>query len=440
MTSKFQPRSTLAAFGLLSLAAAVFLVASIKANHPFPMAEHLVVGGLVGGLLGALGGAIGAVFRSKGVASTSGRFGVVGAALAMTISGSVYKDISKALDPFDGLGERLAALPEFRQWAAAREGQEDIAAVVSRGLLRLDDNALDSRLRLMAALTTAAATRACADLERGTATRDDLAAMVRSLPGEQQRQYTEIAYQAAVAEIRQSPPRRWVSNHAQELFHEEMQRSLSQTPDGVKYLATLTDSSTASDQELCAASRAVYLAAASMTGEARKAASILLVPGPGAGHPLLDGTQWLVHSDESLITRLELLNQVLQQASILDCAAIARGSLADERLDALIQKLSPTWQDRWKRMSAELSSPPIAARIVDARNYRAFLDAMGTELKGSGIDFDAYDRPYAATDDVACKAHRLFVSAALRLPSELASVGAIVSAGGEVSEEGHSSI
>ena len=60
--------------------------------------------------------------ESKQVGQTAGRFTGMVVVLSLVVSGPILKEISHVLNPSEDLGDRLAALPEFRAFAAKAHG------------------------------------------------------------------------------------------------------------------------------------------------------------------------------------------------------------------------------------------------------------------------------------------------------------------------------
>ena len=138
------------------------------------------------------------------------------------------------------------------------------------GLRRLDDETLASRLALMSKMEARGDAHRCAGLERGTAAGDDSSALVGSLSTDDQKQFYDIVFRAAAADIKGAPRRRWLSQQRRDEFHAALRRLLENQPNGKRALAALADPGSASDVELCEASQEVYRIATSMPGNNSK--------------------------------------------------------------------------------------------------------------------------------------------------------------------------
>jgi len=410
-----------------------FLIWSIGAGHLFPTLERIAVAALVGGLVGGLGGGIGALFNPKEVGKTAGGLSGLGIAITMLLSGPVLKEISHFINPeAEEFGERLAAEPEFRAWAARTHGdvKREMTQLTARGLRRLDDASLLRRLEIMAAMVAKGDVRKCAALERGTMSGADLLSLMRGLSKEQRTAYYEITMQAATAEMRHLPRRRWLSKQRRDEFYVDLRTRIEKQPNGERALAILQNPATAADSDLCEASRAVYQTALSMPEWVRSAALLLLLNDDGAGHPLLEDSRWLSLGDDALVRRTEILAGLLQGSGEAECAAIARQAASDEQVDVMLGDRPSEARRAWADLSHELASAKGPARTVTQDEYTSFLVAMKRLLASRPFDYDAYDAPDGVSAANACQAQRLFVAAVLSLPRSLRPIGARVLVGG----------
>jgi hypothetical protein len=421
-----------ALFVVVALLTVPFLIWSIRRGHIFPTLERVAVAALLGGLVGGISGFVGSLFNPTGAQTTSGRFAGIGIALSLVLSGPILKGLSQALNPGDDLEARLTSLPEFSAWAAKANGhiKDEMAYAVRRGLRRLDDASLAKRLELMSTMEARGDARTCAAIERGTATSDDLETLIRGLSTDDQKQFYDVIFHAAAAELRGSPKRRWVSQQRRDDFHAAIRTFLENQPDGKRVLAVLGDPGSSSDAELCKASQAVYQAANSMSGDRKKDGYLILLSDGGGGHPLLESPHWLSLDDESLVARAEILAALFAFSDEAKCAALARDAASDDEVSEQLEKLPAELQGKWKDLSRQLMAASGPDRAIPAVDYRSFAVAMNQQLRNKNFDDHAYEKPDSVSAAEACRARSTFVLAALRVPKPLLGIAGRVLAGG----------
>jgi hypothetical protein len=427
------PVFVVAALILVGLLPIPFLVWSIRAGHLYPTLERVAVAALVGGLIGGLGGAIGGLFNPKEVGKTAGGLSGLGLAMTVLLSGPLLKEISHFVNPeAEEYGEKLAALPEFRAWAAKTHGdvKSQMAQLTARGLRRLDDSTLVNRLDMMAAMVAEADVRRCAAVERGTASGADLLSLMHGLSKEQRSAYYDMVLRAATAEMRRLPRRRWLSKQRRDEFYGDLRNRMKKQPNGERALAVLENPGSAADRDLCEASRAVYRTALSMPEAPRNAAALILLTDDGAEHLLLEDSRWLSLDDDALVLRAEILSGLLQGSSEAECAAIARQAASDEQVDLMLEDRPSEVRTAWRDLSRELTSAKGPARAVTKDEYASLVLAMKRQLANRPFDSDAYDMPDGVSAAAACQAHRTFVAMILSLPKSLRPIGARVLVGG----------
>ena len=344
------------------------------------------------------------------------------------------RDRARALkDPHayrQAMADRIAATPELRDWVLSHNVTREGPMLTQRGLRRLDDATLRRRLELMSKMLALGDVHRCAAMERGKASEDDTFTMLEKLPPADRDEFNEIIFRAVQADIKGTAPVRWISRQRRLAFVRELRAGLAKKPDGDKLLATLGHEAAATEADVCALSRATYSSVSAMPDPLRITAGILLIGG-GQGHALFDDHRWLSLSDGELIARAEILEALLAQADENGCAALARQSASAGQVGALLSQIPAALQDKWYDLSEALDAGYTSGRTVsDAEMNRYSIEVL-RRLARDRFDVQAFNNPDDVSPAAACRAHRLLVSALLRLPKPLRAIGARALAGGE---------
>ena len=328
------------------------------------------------------------------------------------------------------MADRMAAIPEFRAWVLTHDVTRDGPQVSQRGLRRLDDATLKRRVELMAKILTAGDVRRCAAMERGRASIDDTAAMLDKLTPADRDQFNEIVFRAAEADIKGTTPPRWISLQRRTAFYGELRARLAKRPDGAKLLATLDHYAAANDADICALARATDDTVNAMPDPLRSDGALLLIGG-GGGHALFADRHWLSLDDDALIARAEILEALLAQADETGCAALARQAMPAGEVDALLQHTPTRFRDSWYELAQQLDAArDTRKRFITDLEMNLYAIELRRRLARDRFDWDAFNNPDGVTPAAACRAHRLLVSALLRLPKLLRAIGARDLAGG----------
>jgi hypothetical protein len=108
------------------------------------------------------------------------------------------------------LQKHLDANPAWRErMRGARnreEAQRQAVALATRGLRRLDDDALTALATVQQRMLAGVDTSICGALARGLATPDQAEASIRALDEPTREAWAEVAFQAVTAELRGGPP------------------------------------------------------------------------------------------------------------------------------------------------------------------------------------------------------------------------------------------
>lgn len=322
------------------------------------------------------------------------------------------------------MADRMAAIPEFRTWVLTHDVTRDGPLVAQRGLHRLDDATLKRRVELMAKILAAGDVHRCAAMERGRASLDDLAAMLDKVTPADRDEFNEIVFRAAEADIKGTRPPRWLSLKRRTAFRGELRARLAKRPDGAKLLAALGHYAAANDADTCALARATDDTVSAMPDPLRADGALLLIGG-GGGHALFEDRRWLSLDDDALVARAEILEALLAQADEAGCAALARQAAPAGEVDALLQHTPARFRDSWYELSQQLDAArETRKRFVTDLEMNLYSSELRRRLARDRFDWDAFNNPDDATPAAACRAHRLLVSALLRLPKLLRAIGA----------------
>ncbi|HVE78436.1 MAG TPA: hypothetical protein VNA89_06230 [Gemmatimonadaceae bacterium] len=185
----------------------------------------------------------------------------------LAASGYGYVYYAGALSPrFRGLDDyraRVDAIPEFAERAEQTRTPEERLALALRlsrqGMHRLPDAAVVGVAQVKAKLLAAADSQACAGIARNT----DLGAVLDAYPAELARldtasanAWTLLAYRAALAELKQEPPR--------QPGEEEVTAAMAAliatlpAPQRDRFVNALSDKPGTSDADACWAGRTLY--------------------------------------------------------------------------------------------------------------------------------------------------------------------------------------
>ena len=283
----------------------------------------------------------------------------------------------------------------------------------------------------MAKLLTAGDVRRCAAMERGKASEDDTFALFENLAPADRDEFNEIIFRAVAADIKGTPPLRWISLRRRMAFYGELRARFAKRPDGATLLAALDHYAAANDADICALARALDDTVSAMPDPLRNTGALLLIGGGSGGHPLFDDHRWLSLSDGELIARAEILEALLAQADENGCAALARQSATAGQVGALLQQIPAALQDKWNELSEGLDAGYTSGRTVTDVEMNRYSLAVLRRLARDQFDIRAYNNPDDVSPAAACRAHRLLVSALLRLPQPLRAIGARALAGNE---------
>jgi len=322
------------------------------------------------------------------------------------------------------MADRMAAIPEFRTWVMTHNVTRDGPLVSQRGLHRLDDATLKRRVELMAKILAAGDVHRCAAMDRGRASLDDLAAMLDKLTPADRDEFNDIVFRAAEADIKGTRPPRWLSLQRRTAFRSELRLRLARRPDGVKLLAALGHYAAANDADICALARATDDTVSAMPDPLRADGALLLIGG-GGGHALFEDRHWLSLDDDALVARAEILEALLAQADEAGCAALARQAMPAGEVDALLQHTPARFRDSWYELSQQLEDAARRPkRFVTDLEMNLYSIELRRRLARDRFNWYAFTRPDDVTPAAACRAHRLLVSALLRLPKLLRAIGA----------------
>jgi hypothetical protein len=365
-----------------------------------------------------------------------GRRGVlIGAIVAVVGPLAGYQMIHPRREPgpspnIRALAKRMEAMPEFRVWARAHpDVAGDAPRAIRRGLHRLDDETLKQRLGLMTKIAAAVDVRRCAAFARGGGSQEDNGALLDTLSPGDRREYDEIIFRSAEAEVKGTPNVRWVSRQRREAFFRERKVLLARQPGGDRLIAALANVQAAKDADLCDATRALYRVVDAMPEPLRNTAGLVLLPGP-TGHDLFDHPRWLALTDEALIARAQILEALLAEADEAQCAALARESATEGEVEALLQNVDAELQKWWPHLSHQLSFARGEDRRVTPADEARYATILNPQLERYHVDARAVDQPDDVSPGEACRAQRQFVSAVLRMPTRLRGIAARMLAGG----------
>ena len=360
---------------------------------------------------------------------------LIGAIVAVVGALAGYQVIHPRRDPgpspnIRALAKRLEAMPEFSVWARAHpDVAGDAPRATRRGLHRLDDETLKRRLALVTKLVVALDVRRCAVFARGGGSPEYNIAALDTLSPADRREYDEIIFRSAEAEIKGAPEVRWVSRQRREAFFRERRARLAKQPGGDRLIAALANVQAAKDADLCDATLAIYRAVDTMPEPLRNTAGLVLLPGP-AGHDLFDHPRWLALTDEALIARAEILEALLAKADEAQCAALARESATAGEVEALLQYVDAELQKSWRQLSHQLSFARGENRRVTPADEMRYATILNPQLERDHVDARAVNHPDDVSPGEACRAQRQFVSAVLRMSGRLRGTAARMLAGG----------
>src|SRR6266550_3300160 len=178
----------------------------------------------------------------------------------------------------------LTTDPEMKRLCKDRtpgDCRNELGSVTERGILRLDDAALIARARFNYALLSQVDTATCATLARSRGSqeaREIIRSFAGSAPTTKWPDVAAVSFEAALAELRNSPPPRTVPREEAVKVLAHVLSSLSRS-DILRAGAALRDIQRASDDDACWVSRLLYKRAAQ--GQAPEAAALarLLVSG-----------------------------------------------------------------------------------------------------------------------------------------------------------------
>lgn len=189
-------------------------------------------------------------------------FAVLLCTCAVTACGDAVRVVKQTIalqEAFFRQIDKRSPTPEIRNTLRrlARAGAGDsVQALVSQGLVRLDDSTLNRRMELMAVMLEGSEEAICAALSRGTPGNGQMTIAMAELEGSDLEDWAALLIEAQIASLEQRPAR----HVTQEVLAQSVQTAIAGLPDAdaQRMRSILGRFQAASDGDVCWAGRELF--------------------------------------------------------------------------------------------------------------------------------------------------------------------------------------